>query len=147
MVEYNGFRMKSSILLLVDAIINLILGALLLFISKDIIHFLGIPDVEVYFYPNILGGVLFGIGLALLLEYLRKPRGLVGLGLGGAVAINLSGGLVLVGWLVFGNLHLPTHGMIILWILVVILIGLSGTELAVHRYHKRPHSYEREEKA
>jgi hypothetical protein len=129
--------MKRSVVLLVDAVINLVLGILLLLISKYIIHFLGIPSVENYFYPNILGGVLFGIGLALLLEYSRWPRGLIGLGLGGAVAINLCGGFVLAGWLIFGNLNMPAHGQLILWILVVVLVGLSGLELTVYSRDKR----------
>jgi hypothetical protein len=134
---YNGEAVIRSVVLLVDAVINLILGVLLLFLSGGIIQFLGIPPAESFFYPNILGGVLFGIGLALLLEYFRRPQGLRGLGLGGAVTINLCGGFVLAGWLVLGNLNLPAHGRIILWILVVVLIGLSGSELAVYSRAKQ----------
>ena len=137
---YNRSVMKRSVVLLADAVINLMLGVLLLFFSESIIRFLGIPPVESYFYPNILGGVLFGIGLALFLEYFRRPQGLIGLGLGGAVAINLCGGFVLAGWLVFGNLSIPAQGRIILWILVVVLVGLSGLELAVYSRNKR-HSH------
>jgi hypothetical protein len=48
-----------------------------------------------YFYPNALGGVLSGIGIALLIEAFREPNGLVGLGLGGAIAINLCDGFTL----------------------------------------------------
>jgi hypothetical protein len=71
---------------------------------------LGIPSSNAAFYPNILGGVLIGITIALLLEAFRKPGGLVGLGLGGAVATNLCGGLVLAEWLTFGDLTLPIRG-------------------------------------
>ncbi len=78
---------------------------------------------------NLLLGVLFGIGIALMLER-RNRRGTgLGLGLGGAIAINLCGGLVLCGWLVFGDLSLPLRGLIFLWFLVVLLVGLSVIEL------------------
>ena len=51
-----------------------------------------------------MGGVFIGIALALFIEAFReRPQGLVGLGLGGAIAINLCGGLVLMGWLIFGK--------------------------------------------
>lgn len=123
----------SKKILLVDALINFILGILLLAFSKPVTDFLGVPYSEVYFYPNILGGVLFGIAIALVIEYKRKPDGLVGLGLGGAVAINLCAGFVLAMWLIFGNLNLPIKGTLFLWLLVIILVGISSFELIVHK--------------
>ena len=118
-----------KIVLFVDAVINLILGVLLLIFSDSLIKFVGVPTSATSFYPNILGGVLFGIGLALLVECFRKPDGLIGLGLGGAITINLCGGTVLAFWLLWGNLTIPIHGYIFLWILVIILIGISAVEL------------------
>jgi hypothetical protein len=67
---------------------------------------IGVTIVANSFYPNLLGAVLIGIGIALTIEYCSKQGGMVGLGLGGAVAINLSGGLVLILWLIFGDLIL-----------------------------------------
>jgi hypothetical protein len=118
--------------LFVDAVINLILGVLLLIFSDSLVNFLGVPVSESSFYPNVLGGVLFGIGLALLVECFRKSDGLIGLGLGGAVTINLCGGIVLACWLLFGNLSIPTFGHIFLWILVIVLIGISILELMAY---------------
>ncbi len=92
---------------------------------------LGVPDTDQYFYPNIFGGVLIGIAIALVVEAFRKPGGLVGLGLGGVIAINLSGGAVLAYWLLFKNLNFPKGGFIFLWILVLILVLISGIELMV----------------
>ena len=89
---------------------------------------LGIPNAEPSFYPSILGAVLFGIGLALLIQ---KRRG-GGLGLPGAVVINLCGALALAGWLVFGSLSLPTRGLLLLWGLVVLLVGISTVELVAN---------------
>ena len=120
--------MRSSILLLVDAVINFLLGILLIFFPASLVIALGIPGSDSAFYPSILGAVLFGIGIALLVE---RFRGSAGLGPCGAVSINLSGGLVLAGWLLSGSLELPLRGHIVLWILVLILVGISSLELFV----------------
>lgn len=117
-----------SYLLLIDAVINLLLGILLMLFPDHLVEALGMPPSEQAFYPNILGAVLFGIGIALLIQ-LRSNSGL---GLLGAVAINLCGGLALAFWLLFGSLSLPTHGLIGLWTLVVVLIGISTIELISH---------------
>jgi hypothetical protein len=122
----------SKAILIVDAAINLILGFLLLIFSPQVVRLLGVPAAEQGFYPNILGGVLFGIGIALLIECFRGPDGLVGLGLGGAISINLCGGLVLTAWLIWGKLGIPAGGRAFLWILAVILIVVSSIELLAH---------------
>jgi hypothetical protein len=120
--------MRSPMLLLVDAVINFLLGILLILFPASFVAALGIPGSESAFYPNILGAVLFGIGIALLVE---RFRGSGGLGLIGAVSINLSGGLVLAVWLLSGSLVLPLRGRVILWILVLILVVISSLELFV----------------
>jgi len=75
--------------------------------------------------------VLFGIGIALLIEVLKKREMNTGLGLWGAISINICGGIVLGLWLIFGNLSLPLKGVIFLWVLVAILIGISLIELII----------------
>ena len=131
--------MRRSWLLLVDAGINLLLGGFLILFTPGIVHALGIPGASHRFYPNILGGVLFGIGVALLLEYFRRTQGPIGLGLGGAIVINLCGGAVLLAWLLFGAMNLPLRGRILLWGLAVLLIVISSMEGWTHlrRRHKR----------
>lgn len=133
--------MKRAQLLLADAIVNLALGALLLLVvpfPAQLPQLLGVPPVTGAFYPSILGGVLFGIGIALLLERSRKDTdGLVGLGLGGAIAINLSGGIVLGGWLLLGNLDLPPRGRVFLSALAVMLVAISAAELVAHAQARR----------
>jgi len=122
---------KYSALLAVDALINYALGILCLlyaFVAKP----LGVPLAESSFYPNILGAVFFGIGIALTIECFKKHGKCTGLGIGGAVAINLSGGIVLIFWLIFGNLNIPFRGYVFLWMLAFILIFISSIELAVH---------------
>ncbi|MBT3313224.1 MAG: hypothetical protein HN390_01285 [Anaerolineae bacterium] len=128
--------MKPSKVLLVDALINLILGVLLLLIipfPEQLPELLGVPKVKQIFYPSIMGGVFIGIAIALLIEYYRNTEyGLVGLGLGGAIAINFSGGAVLIGWLIFGKLDIPIYGRVFLWIIAIILIVISSIKLIMH---------------
>ena len=123
----------QKVILFIDFIINLILGILLLAYSNKLAEYLGVPEVESSFYPNILGGVFVGIALALLIEFFNKPDGKTsGLGLLGAIAINLCGGLILIIWLLFGDLGLPMRGSILLSSLAVLLIVLSCFELLNH---------------
>lgn len=122
--------MKKKYILLVDAAINLMLGILLLLYSRSLADFLEIPRAANGFYPSILGGVFVGITVALVTEAYRKtPDRFVGLGLLGALCINICGGAVLSGWLIFGGLMLPMKGYIILWTIAVLLLVISTLEL------------------
>ena len=135
--------MNRSTLLKADAAINLILGILLMVFPAGLVKALGIPMSVPPFYATILGGVLFGIGLALLVECYRKSNRFVGLGLGGAIAINLCGGFVLAAWLLSDRLTLPLRGHIFLWFLVLLLVGISILEgLSRLRKGKSPSSNE-----
>lgn len=135
--------MNRSTLLKADAAINLILGILLMAFPAGLVKALGIPVPGTPFYATILGGVLFGIGLALLVECYRKSNRFVGLGLGGAIAINLCGGFVLAAWLLSDKLTLPLRGHIFLWFLVLLLVGISLLECLSHlRKGKSPSSNE-----
>lgn len=120
--------MKRTTLLKADAAVNLILGILLMAFPAGLVKALGMPPADPSFYPSILGGVLLGIGLALLIECHWKSGRFNGLGLGGAIAINLCGGFVLAAWLLSDDLTLPLRGQILLWFLVLLLIGLSLLE-------------------
>ena len=121
--------MKASTLLLADAIINLSLGVLLMAFPSRVVELLGVPEAPSAFYPNVLGAVLFGIGIALLIERFKPREGMAGLGLTGAVAINLCGGTVLALWLVVGDLSLPTRGYLFLGCLAFVLVAISVFEL------------------
>ena len=78
---------------------------------------------------------MFGIGIALTLEWVRPEAGLGGLGLAGAIAINLCGGLVLAAWLLFGSLDMPLRGYLFLWALAILLLAISSVELFVCLRH------------
>jgi peptidoglycan/LPS O-acetylase OafA/YrhL len=129
-----------SPLLLVDAAINLVLGVALALAPSWLASRLGLPDFGSGFYVSILGAVLFGIGVALCAEWRRRDRGLVGLGLGGAIAINVCGGLCLAGWLLFGSLGIPSRGRVVLWSLTAILLIISAFEWHAHCRRSRQHT-------
>ena len=129
---------RRRTLLIIDGTINALLGVVLL-AFVPLADWLGIPPAETAFYPTILGGVLLGIGFALFLECrtTEKTR-LRGLGLGGAIAINLCGGLVLLGWLLTTELPVPLRGSVILWGLAIVLVGISAVELlAISHSHRQ----------
>jgi hypothetical protein len=126
-------KMENRTLLLIDAAINLTLGVLLGVFPGTVVTLLGIPPMVKPFYASILGAILFGIGLALLLERSRERMRLGGLDLGGAAAINLCGGIALALWLLFGDLDVPVRGRIIMWCLAGILFAISIIELAAWR--------------
>jgi len=128
--------MTRRLLLAVDAAINLALGALLVLAwpyEGALTRAFGVPPAEPPFYASILGAVLFGIGIALLLEMRSaSQRAASGLGLGGAIAINLCGGIVLGAWLIFGELDLPLRGWVFLGVLDAALVAISTVELVAH---------------
>jgi len=113
-------------LLLADVVINLVLGVLLLTYPQSLVEALGLPAVRLAFFPNVLGGVLIGIGIALLLA---RRGGASGLGLDGAITINLCGAGVVVGWLLVSPGAIPTRGRWTLWTVAVLVIGIGLLEL------------------
>ncbi|MGD8404836.1 MAG: hypothetical protein PVJ21_14335 [Anaerolineales bacterium] len=120
---------KKNLLLIVDGIVNVALGVLLIFFPAQLTDAFDLPKVETFFYVNILGAVLFGIGIALLLERFASKSGVTGLGIGGAITINLCGSGVLIYWLLFGNLGLSQSGFIFLWSIAIVVLGIAIAEL------------------
>jgi hypothetical protein len=119
---------RQKIFLLVDGYVNLILGIFLLLFPFGVAEILGVPQSGSNFYPTILGGVLFGIGIALLLEAYAKTMGIRGLGIGGAIVINFCGAGVLTLWLIVEPLNLPLRGRITLWTVAIIVLGIGILE-------------------
>ena len=118
--------MAHARLLELDGIGNVLLGLPLLLFPGPVSSFLGLTPVDATFYPAILGAVFVGIGVALLVERFRPSLG--GLGLGGAMSINLTFGVVLAGWLVLADVELPVRGLVVPSSLAVILVGISLAE-------------------
>ena len=121
--------MTDSRLLELDGVGNVLLGLPLLLFPGAVSDFLGLPSLNVTLYPLILGAVFFGIGIALLLERFKPTVG--GLGIAGAMSINLVFGITLGVWLVAGGAAIPLRGALVLWALVLILVVISLAELYV----------------
>jgi hypothetical protein len=121
--------MSKKILLAIDSAVNILLGVLLLLFPAGMLELLGLPSVVHHFYTTILGAVIFGIGIALLIELRWAKEGISGLGLAGAIAINLCGGGVLLGWLLLGPFELPLRGQIVLWVVAIVVLGIGIVEL------------------
>ena len=120
---------KHKPFLLIDGIVNLVLGILLLAFPLGVARLLGLPLSQSNFYATILGGVIFGIGIALMVEAYGQAGSVRGLGLGGAIAINLCGAGILAIWLVFEPPEIPLRGLIILWVVAIVVLGLGIAEL------------------
>jgi hypothetical protein len=120
---------KQRVLLIVDGIINLILGALLLLVPFGMARYLGVPEPASSLYAVVLGAVLLGIGLSLLLEVRKKHLGARGLGIGGAIIINFCGAGALLGWLLVTPLELPVRGQVLLWSIVAVVMLVGVVEL------------------
>jgi len=127
---------RQEILLCIDGAINLMLGMLLLLFPFGTAELLGVQKPDSSFYPTILGGVIVGIGVALLIERYGYAHNIRGLGLQGAVVINVCGALILLAWLILHPFTIPLRGHIILWSIAAIVVLLTIIELlAKGRYH------------
>ncbi|MDQ2091295.1 hypothetical protein [Marimonas arenosa] len=116
-------------LLAIDAVINVVLGVCLLVFPGQTIAFFGLPVTGTYFYVTVLGAVLLGIGIALWIERRNEDRWR-GLGLAGAIAINiLAAGTVLV-WLLVDPFNMPARGYVVLWTVTIVVLGTGLVELA-----------------
>ncbi len=120
---------RHKTLLLLDGAVNLVLGVVLLLFPAGMVGLLGLPPTSTNFYPSILGAVLAGIGVALLVERFGGDKGVRGLGLGGAIAINLCGAGALVVWLLVEPFDIPVRGCIVLWTVATLVLVIAGIEL------------------
>jgi hypothetical protein len=123
----EDISMRSQ-LLICDAAVNLLLGLPLMIAPGKTALILGLPLPAAGFYAGILGAVLTGIGIALLLEVFPVRFQITGLGVEGAVCINILGSAALVGWLLFGKLEMPPRGRMFLWGVALLVLFLSGLE-------------------
>ncbi len=122
-------------LLLADALINLVLGGLLVAYPQRLVVMLGLPEVRSTFYPNVLGGVLFGIGIALFIASRGSRQGL---GLDGAIAINLCGAGMVVIRLIAAPQDFSATGRITLWVVALLVSGIGSVELIHRLRHRNP---------
>ena len=132
--------MKEELVLTIDAAVNLALGVVLAIFPRAFARLVGAPIPSTSFYASILGGVLIGVGLALLLQRFWGRSRMTGLGLEGAIAINFCGAGVLMAWLITGGLSIPTRGFVFLWAVAVLVLGIGVAEFVMRarKNHQQP---------
>jgi len=116
-------------ILWVNALFCLTGGTLLFVIPKITIRTLGLPGTNQFFYPRLFGAALLGVGMAVIIE--RTGLNSVGLGAGGAVAIDLSAAVTLGLQLMLGRTGMAVRGRTLLWG-VVVGLGFMGFALIAY---------------
>ena len=131
-------KKKDKILLRVDSLVNVVLGVFLLCYPLGTGKLLGLPNSEDNFYALILGAVLLGIGIALYIESQYSEKGMRGLGLEGAIIINLIASVVLNLILISGTLNISLTTSIILWFIGILVFIIGIAEFFRNRLFKKP---------
>jgi hypothetical protein len=133
--------MGEELVLTIDGVVNLALGVVLAIFPKEFARLVGVPIPSSFFYVSVLGGVLIGIGLALLIQRFWGRSHVTGLGIEGAIAINFCGAGVLVAWLITGGLSIATRGLVFLWAVAILVLGIGAAEIVMRAFKSRqqPH--------
>ena len=113
-----------------DALLKLVAGLPLALLPQAAIAVFGLPRVQNGFYARLFGAVLVGLALAIIVEG-RSGHTQAGLGPGGALSVNVAGGIVLIGQIVFGRSDLTLRGRLLCWGIVAALSALSIAEFAL----------------
>jgi hypothetical protein len=116
-------------LLWIETLFKLAGGCALVLLPLTTARVLGLPVAASGFWPRMLGAVLLGLAGATLIE--GSTSASKGLGLAGAVVVNLACAAVLTALLVLGRAAATGRGRVILWALAALLLGLSLFEIAV----------------
>jgi hypothetical protein len=114
--------------LTIEALLRGALALVLILAPKSMIAALGLPRTEATFWPRLLGAVFAGMAAAAYIEGHFKVQS--GLGLGGAVAVNITTAFAILTGLVVGGLDVPRRGRLLLWLCSGALILLALFELA-----------------
>ena len=129
--------MREELVLTIDGAVNLALGVVLAIWPKEFARLVGAPIPSSSFYASLLGGVLIGIGLALLLQRFWGRSHVTGLGIEGAIAVNVCGAVVLMIWLISGGLSIATRGLVFLWAVAILVLGIGVSEIVIRARKNR----------
>lgn len=130
-------KKEDKILLLIDGIVNLAVGLVLLCYPLGIGDYLELPKSDNNFYPVILGALILSIGIALFVERKYCEKGIRGLGIEGAIIINIITSSALIIFLIFGRLNLSIVGSIILWFVGILVFTIGVVEFFRYRLLNR----------
>jgi hypothetical protein len=114
-------------LLWIETLTKFVPGALLVLAPLATLRVLGLPRPDTGFWPRLAGVLLVGIAGALFLEGTSRGHGL---GLAGAIIVNLSGASLLAALLVLEAGPAYTRGRTAVWLVVCALVTLSVFEIA-----------------
>jgi hypothetical protein len=133
--------MREELVLTIDGAVNLALGVVLVAFPKGFASLVGVPIPASAFYASVLGGVLIGIGLALLIQRFWGRSHATGLGIEGAIAVNFCGAGVLVAWLTSGRMSLATRGSVFLWAVAILVLVIGVAEIVMRARSSRRQSH------
>jgi uncharacterized membrane protein len=133
--------MREELVLTIDGAVNLALGVVLAIFPKGFARLVGAPIPSSSFYASLLGGVLIGIGLALLLQRFWGRSHVTGLGIEGAIAVNFCGAVVLMIWLISGGLSIATRGLVFLWAVAILVLGIGVSEILIRARKNRQQAH------
>jgi hypothetical protein len=115
-------------LLWFETLLKLSSGLLLALVPLTVIKILGLPPAESAFWPRLLGSVLVGLSGATFLEgAMASTRGL---GLAGAIVINLAAAAMIALSSLLGGGATTRRGKLVQWGIVTLLFALSLAEIA-----------------
>ncbi len=114
-------------LLWIEIVLKGAAGGLLMLAPRTLARALGLPPVAEPFWPRCLGALLVGIALAAFLEV--KLKGANGLGLAGAIAVNLAAAGIIGGQLIVGQVTPARRGRVLLWLTAGLLMLLALAEI------------------
>ena len=113
-----------------DALLKLAAGLPLAILPKATVAVFGLPRVQNGFYVRLLGAVLVGLAVAIIAEG-RSGHTQAGLGPAGALSVNIAGGIVLIGQIVFGRSDLTFRGRLLCWGILAAMSALAIAEFAL----------------
>jgi hypothetical protein len=121
--------LNAALVLRLELALLVTFAVLFLAIPGTTIRIFGLPAAGNHFWPRLLGAVYLGQALAILASDQGWTKS--GLGLGGLVAINLTGAFVLLSMLVVNGSAIPTkRGKAFLWTLALVMAALGFTAIA-----------------
>ena len=108
------------------------IGLIMIFVPITAAKIAGLPHGNSAFWPRLFGAALLSIAAAFALEGYTQINTKItasGLGLGGAIIINLVTILSLLGTLIFKGVS-SRRGLLLIWVLTLLLAFLMLFEIA-----------------
>ncbi len=119
-------------LLWFETILKGSIGIILLLAPITLARIAGLPHGNTSLWPRLFGATLVGIAAAFAVEgynQINEPLIAKGIGLAGAVVINLTAILALLSVLIFKGVS-SKRAYALIWVSILVLLGLMLFEIA-----------------